>query len=316
MKQILTQHTGTAMRIATTLGLGVVITAVIATTQPAAFGQPSIEAANAQQPSTSWPLFVFDNGLGRDQGWKPDRQAELTARLGYSGIGYTHVKELKERYAACELTGQRIFSFYVPFHVSASQPVATETLQKLPQLKGKQAILWIHTHGKASKTEAVHAFRKFADQAAKYDVQVVIYPHAHFYVETADHALELAKAVNRQNFGMSINVCHELKAGNGEELVRLASESVDHLFLVSINGANHIEHPEDERDWSRLIQPLGKGDFDLKPFIKKLHERGYQGPIGLQCYLVPGKPEKVLRESMAAWRTLVQDTLVQDIEAN
>jgi hypothetical protein len=35
--------------------------------------------------------------------------------------------------------------------------------------------------------------------------------------------------------------------------------------------------------------------------LKKLHALGYKGPIGLQCYLVPGDREDNLKRSMAAW---------------
>jgi len=47
---------------------------------------------------------------------------------------------------------------------------------------------------------------------------------------------------------------------------------------------------------------LDRGVFDVFGFLKKLTAAGYKGPIGLQCYQVPGDIEDSLRRSMAAWR--------------
>ncbi len=253
----------------------------------------------------TWPFFAFDNGVGRDKGWRPNEQAKLTSELGYDGIGYSGVGDLAARLAACDAHDQRVFSYYEAFVVGSENPITPSTLQKLPQLQGRDAIVWIHVQGKASDEEAVRAFRSFADQADVHGVRVALYPHHNTFVETSRHALELAKAVNRKNFGMSINLCHELKADGGDDLVALVKDSIDHLFLVSINGADHIDDPQSQRGWSRLIQPLGAGDFDPLPFLNQLRASGYAGPIGLQCYLIPGETEVVLKRSMDAWRALV-----------
>jgi sugar phosphate isomerase/epimerase len=68
---------------------------------------------------------------------------------------------------------------------------------------------------------------------------------------------------------------------------------------VSINGAD-VKRPG--YSWDRLIQPLGRGDFDVCDFLKKLRAAGYRGPIGLQCYAVKGDPAENLKQSITAWR--------------
>jgi len=259
-------------------------------------------------PQTGWPFFAFDNGVGRDKGWNPEQQATLTARLGYDGIGYTRVENLDARFAACKAHHQRVFSFYEGFTLGADPPVAARVLESLPRLRDTRAILWFHVHGRATEAEAVSALRRFADQARRHGVRVAIYPHAGNYVATGRHALRLAKAVDRENFGITINVCHELKAGNAD-LAALARDAGRHLFLVSINGADRLDDPAARRDWARLIQPLGEGDFDLGPLMRQLHASGYKGPIGLQCYQVRGGIEEGLSKSIGAWRELAADAL-------
>ena len=50
--------------------------------------------------------------------------------------------------------------------------------------------------------------------------------------------------------------------------------------------------------------PLGEGDFDVLPFLQQLRASGYEGPIGLQCYQVPGKTDEILKKSIRAWRVI------------
>jgi len=55
-----------------------------------------------------------------------------------------------------------------------------------------------------------------------------------------------------------------------------------------------------------LIQPLDRGDFDVRELLAELQRLGYRGPIGLQGYDVANhlgiEPAENLRRSMAAWR--------------
>ena len=80
---------------------------------------------------------------------------------------------------------------------------------------------------------------------------------------------------------------------------RLVELARPHLFLVTINGADH-----DGESWDRLIQPLDRGSFDVYGLLKMLKDLGYTGPIGLQCYGVAGDKYENLERSIDAWRKL------------
>jgi sugar phosphate isomerase/epimerase len=82
------------------------------------------------------------------------------------------------------------------------------------------------------------------------------------------------------------------------------TEALPYLELVSINGADSGDTPQ--MGWERLIQPLDRGTFDTLSLLRLLRELGYRGPIGLQCYNVPGDQKENLQRSMAAWKELVQ----------
>jgi sugar phosphate isomerase/epimerase len=85
----------------------------------------------------------------------------------------------------------------------------------------------------------------------------------------------------------------------GAKLDETIREVAPYLFVVSINGAD-VKQPG--YSWDRLIQPLGRGDFDVCGFLRKLKAAGYRGPIGLQCYAVPGDKLENLRQSIKTWR--------------
>ena len=70
-------------------------------------------------------------------------------------------------------------------------------------------------------------------------------------------------------------------------------------MVVSINGA---DGKQPGYSWDRLIQPLGRGDYDVCGFLKKLKTAGYKGPIGLQCYGIKGDPLENLKQSVSAWK--------------
>jgi len=74
------------------------------------------------------------------------------------------------------------------------------------------------------------------------------------------------------------------------------------LYAVSIHGADSAAAVQaGSGNW---IQPLDSGAFDIYNLLKLLRDLGYAGPIGLQCYGIPGDARDHLTRSIAAWRKL------------
>lgn len=253
--------------------------------------------AVADGPATN-PFFAFDNGVGRGT-WTPEQQAETLAELGYDGIGYSGDAELDARLAAFAKHGVKVFNLYVPCYVDREPAYSESLVQAITRLKGTDVLLWLTVQGKAGDdVKAVQAVRAIADLAGAAGLRVALYPHYGFHVATLDDALRVVEAAGRENLGVTFNLCHELRSGNEARFGELLEKAAPHLFVVSINGADH------EGDWDRLIQPLGDGAFDVYPVLKKLKAVGYTGPIGLQCYNVKGDMRENLTKSMAAWKAL------------
>jgi sugar phosphate isomerase/epimerase len=242
------------------------------------------------------PFFAFDNGLGKKS---PAEQAALLKQLGYDGIGYTGTANFAVRKKAFDEQGLKIFNLYVHSFVDNPNAYEAGLKEAIPNLKGTGVDLWLTLRGKApDDTAAVRIVREIADLAAAAGVRIALYPHKDFFVETAEEALRIVKQVDRPNVGLTLNLCHELAAGNADRMDEVVKACAPHLFYVSINGADHTG------DWSKLIRPLDEGSFDVPGFLKSLGAAGYKGPIGLQCYQVPGAPEDHLKRSINKWKEI------------
>lgn len=251
--------------------------------------------AGAEDARLANPFFAFDNGVGRGE-WAPEEQAAVLDELGYAGIGYTGTTDLAERLKTFDDRGLKVFSLYVGCHVDKDPPYDPQLAEAVKQLKGRDVMLWLTVQGQADNDEKAAALvREIADLAQESGLKVALYPHWGFHVATADDALRVVKKVERKNVGVTFNLCHELKAGNEKRFDDIIKEAMPHLFLVSINGADH------EGGWDTLIQTLDRGAFDVFAFLKMIEAAGYRGPIGLQCYNVKGDVRDNLTRSMAAW---------------
>jgi sugar phosphate isomerase/epimerase len=232
-------------------------------------------AAAGKAEALSNPFFAYSVGVS-DQ---------VLRELGYTPMRYV--------YAGITLDKEPLYG-----------PDVKDQIRKL---SGAGAVVWLTVLGNRAKVaendaKAVAALRELADVAAESQLKVSIYPHAGFYAATAREALRLVKQADRKNLGLTLNLCHELMADNADELPQIIQEVAPVLSVVTINGADHKKKGQ-TMGWDRLIQPLGRGDFDVYGHLKRLKAAGYNGPIGLQCYGLKGDPVEHLKQSMETWKT-------------
>jgi sugar phosphate isomerase/epimerase len=268
---------------------------------PAHAGQPG------QRGTLASPFFALANGVADAKHPTPASQAAMLSELGYDGIAPSGTKGIPEMLDALDKHGQKMFALYVGANLDPDQPKYDPGLPKaIHALKGHETLIWLYIRSskyKPSSDEgdprAVEIVRDVADMAAESGLRVAVYPHTWFYVQRVEDAVRLAKKVDRKNVGVTFNLCHWLKVDEPESMERLMKLALPYLFLVTINGADH-----DGGDWDRLIQTLDRGTFDVCRFMKTLHDLGYTGPVGLQCYGVKGDKYDNLKRSMAAWRDI------------
>lgn len=255
-----------------------------------------------------WPpnFFAFDNGVGRGE-LSTEEQARLVAEYGYAGLGYTGTQGIPEILAALDARGLTLFSIYVGAKVGPEGATVDPGLsQAIKQLEGRPTVIWLYLQSNTASSPdhdpaAAALVRTIADEAKQAGLDVVIYPHAGFYVERVDDAVRLVKLVDRPNVGVTFNLCHFLRLQDASELDRVLEAAKPYLKLVSINGADPVKGAE----WERLIQPLGQGSYDVADLMRRLKTMGYRGPVGLQCYALKEPRSEHLPGSMAAWKRIL-----------
>ena len=96
------------------------------------------------------------------------------------------------------------------------------------------------------------------------------------------------------------NLCHWLRVNPDRNYQKALLMARPRLLAVSINGADEFDT---QPGWSHYIQPLGRGSFDVPSLLKTLQQLRFTGPIGLQCYGLPGDAREHLAESIKAWQS-------------
>jgi sugar phosphate isomerase/epimerase len=273
-------------------------------------GLPSqVDATDANDsPTTRHPFFAFcfDTHDARQRDFAA--QAEMLRELGFDGAGHVGLERLSERLETLDRVGLRLFMAGIV--VDLSQP-RTEPLsalrETLPQLRGREVVLYVVLTGYPSEDPrgdepGVAVLREIADLVRGTGVKVGLYPHTGDWVSRVDHAVRVVNEVDQDHCGVIFNLCHWLRNEELDELDQVLDAARPHLLAVTINGADLAG--KNDADWQRLIQPLDRGDFDLRGFLEKLRAREYAGPIGLMCWGITGDAEPHLRRSITQWRAL------------
>ena len=257
------------------------------------------------------PFFVFDNGLGATTLTTIEAKLDLVKEVGFDGLSWRtdSPERVKEVLAGARQRGLKLFAIYADLQLKDGKIVYDPRLKEIIVLcRGTDTMIWptmsstqFKPSDPAGDDIAVAGLREFADLCASNGLRVAIYPHVGCWVHRVQDALRVIKKVDRRNVGLTFNLCHALMDGAEDRIPGLLDEVAPYLFVATINGAD--SHPS-KPTWAQLIQPLDKGDYDVSIVLKKLNMLGFKGPIGLQCFNIPGDPRVLLPKSMAAWRKL------------
>ena len=230
----------------------------------------------------------------------------MLKELGYEGVGHLWLDNLPERLKTLDAASLKLFQITLSVDITPGKQAYDPRLKEvMPLLKGRGVQLLLLMNGlkpsdPAGDARAVEIIREMAALAQDSGAQVLLYPHSYMWLERIEDAVRVADKVDRPNVGVMFNLCHWLRVSKSREYEPLLAQAMPRLWAVSICGADEFD---DKPGWGRYIQPLGRGSFDMATFLKTLRQLGYTGPIGLQCYGIPGDVRDTLAESMKAWRS-------------
>jgi sugar phosphate isomerase/epimerase len=236
-------------------------------------------------------------------------QAGVLKELGYDGAGHLWLDNVRERLDTLDRAGLRLFQIYLRLEVgpAAKEPYDPRLKDVLSLLKGRGTTLaTLMVGGRPSDdsldARAVEIVREISGLAEPFGVRIALYHHTHDWLERVEDAIRVARKAGRPHVGVMFNLCHWLKVGEEGQMKPLLEAAMPCLFAVSINGADRgAEIKSGNGNW---IQPLDRGTFDMPTFLKTLTDLGYRGPVGLQCWGIPGDARVHLARSIGAWRKL------------
>ncbi|MDO9579386.1 MAG: sugar phosphate isomerase/epimerase [Bacteroidales bacterium] len=237
----------------------------------------------------------------------PGFQAKLMKELGFDGMELMGLDQIGEKLAELDQQKLQLFMVYIRIDLEKPQHFDPRMFSFIREVKNKGVTLWLHILSEKLKPSdpagdslCVPIIREIADFANDYGVNVALYPHVNFWLEKVDDSVRLTKKINRRNVGAVFNFCHYLKGDEKNLLEEKLVKAIPYLAAVSVNGAD--DGSTSQMGWDRLIQPLGKGSFDVLKVLQILKNNRYSGPGGLQCYSISGKPEDFLKISIAGWK--------------
>lgn len=236
-------------------------------------------------------------------------QVALLDQLGYEGLAlvWPGVEAFEAFTAAPAVRQGRVRMFAALYDFRFDTAWSREEMDTvLATLAPHGTDLWLMLSGPAGPNEPmVQAVRELVDLATARGVRVVVYPHDENAIETTEEALALIAAVGRPELKASLHLCHELKAGHRDRLAEVIAAAAPQLVLASIHGA---ARETDTPGWSTTIQPLDRGDLDVRnAYLLPLIRAGYTGPVLLHTFGIEEPPEEHFRRSAEAWRGMSRE---------
>ena len=282
------------------------ITAIIvAAQQPARCAEPSKTASNKVNPFFALCMDTHD-AKKRNL----SEQALMLKELGYAGAAHLWLDGLPERIQTLDASGLKLFQVYLRLDLnSGNQPPYDKRLKDMvPLLKNRDVIIGLLIVGGKPSDEslderAVGLVREIADLGQPFGVRVALYPHVGDWLLRVEDAIRVAQKADRKNVGVMFNLCHFLKVNNEAGIRKVLQAAQPYLIAISINGCDSAAEIQSGK--GQWIIPLDSGSFDQGMLLKELRGVNYTGPIGLQCYGIPGDAREHLNRSIKAWNKLL-----------
>jgi sugar phosphate isomerase/epimerase len=247
------------------------------------------------------PVFAYEFGE-----ITPAQQAGFALEYGFEGTVFDHALQMPERLRALGEAHLQLFFLWLTVDISNGQIKYEPGMEAaIEALQGRGTVVWVALQGgdagggAGAEERAMQGVDRISDLASRSNLRVALYPHYGFYLARFRDVVRVAERVGRSNVGVTFNLCHELRSGLDPQFARLLDQAMPRLYGVTINGADR-----QGRDWNTLIQPLGRGDYDVTELVRTITKAGYRGPFGVQCYGLKGDPGVYLKQSMAAWRAI------------
>ena len=247
---------------------------------------------------------------------EPAECAAVLADLGYAGLG-GRPATAKAHADALKAKGLAYFNgYHVTNFAYGETQLPADLTQAVDDLAGTGGALWLAINKvqfpagllprpEYGDTIVVPQLKRLVAYARTKGVKISLYPHAGFWAARFETCVRVASKVDDPNLGVTFNLCHWLKVeGSERDPLPLIKEALPRLNFITINGADTGD--TQKLGWDKLIQPLGRGTYDVGAFVSKARAAGYRGPFGFQGYGIKMEPKELLKETMEGWKRSVK----------
>ena len=268
-----------------------------------AFFYSSVALIAADRPT----FFAMDTAARLE----PAECAQVLADLGYAGLG-GRPATAKAHAAALQAKGLAYFNgYFVADFLSGQVDLPPELTKAVDDLAGTGGTLWLAVNKvtlplglslgpEYGDTVIVPQLRQLVTYARSKGVKISLYPHTGFWAARFETCVRVASKVDDPNLGVTFNLCHWLKVeGSERDPLPLIKEALPRLNFITINGADNGD--TQNLGWDKLIQPLGRGSYDVGAFVAKTRAAGYRGPFGFQGFGIKMDSKELLKETMEGW---------------
>jgi sugar phosphate isomerase/epimerase len=247
---------------------------------------------------------------------EPAECAQVLAELGYAGLG-GRPSTAKAHAAALQ---SKALGFFNAYHVAnfayGETQLPADLTKAVDDLAGTGGTLWLAINKvqfpagmkmgpEYGDTVVVPQLRQLIAHASSKGVKLSLYPHAGFWAARFETCVRVANKLDDPALGVTFNLCHWLKVeGSERDPLPLIKEALPRLNFITINGADAGD--TQNLGWDKLIQPLGRGTYDVGAFVAKARAAGYRGPFGFQGYGIKMESKELLKETMEGWKKVVK----------
>ena len=244
----------------------------------------------------AWCVVPFDS---EKRG--PKERIDMLHELGFTQFAYDwreeHLDSMEEEWAYAEEKGIDIFSVWMWFNAERDSlgklsPGNERVFQALKNTKLKTQI-WISFNENffegldedGTLVKAKEMVQFIASRADSIGCTVSLYNHGDWFGEPKNQ-IRIIQGLPEFDLGIIYNFHH------GHEQIEyydeIITESLPYLKCVNINGMN-VDGPE--------ILPVGQGQLE-EEMIRKLLEKGYDGPIGILGHVEEEDVQLVLQRNL------------------
>lgn len=258
-----------------------------------------------------WPLVAMENALFGDPSLDWERRCALVAEAGFAGIyavPYPLADDDLVRLAALDVVparhGLRVAGVYanIDLALAPDAPWNARVRRLFETVVGVSRVELSFKCGAPSREAAaweeavVARLEPLLAVAERRGLEVALYPHAFYPLETVPQAERVVQRIAHPRLGFVFPVSHTYALCSAEETARQLRTCAGRLAGFNVCGCRRLA-PQPPAKCAHF--PPDEGDLAIAPLMAALHEEGYRGDVVVQGHAWRGDLPAMLRRAAA-----------------